>query len=323
MHIDVVLPTLNPYTDRLDRAVSSILDQKNVDTHLIVVDDSDDTAVENYMDSIEDAITYIEGPGTTLAAALNEGVAAGDAPLVARHDADDVSSPQRFEIQRRQFESSDGLDLLGTGATVVRPSGNESRRHVKENLELGDFSGGSPIIHGSVMFRREAFEAVGGYDERFPTTEDLELWIRMVTEEMTLQNTDTPLYELYLHGDSVYADQLRETKLLGYFAQEYARGNTSNTVEERVLDDGDTEWIYATMSHDDKCEFHQQMAMELLRYGERSAARGHARRALEQNWMNVTRLGLLVLSFMPQSLVDSAVDVFRLIKNRRIRQMNT
>lgn len=323
MHIDVVLPTLDPNIERLDRAVSSVLNQEGGDPHLIIVDDSDDDAVANYIGRVGSDITYLRGPGTTLAAALNVGVEAGDAPLVARHDADDVSSSRRFGSQLQQFKSNDDLDLLGTGATVVRPSGNESRRRVTETLGRDDFTDGTPIIHGSVMFRREVFESVGGYDERLPTTEDLELWLRMVTEGMTLRNVDSPLYELHLHDDSVYADQLRATKLLGYFVKKYARGCTTSTAEERVLDDGDIEWIYTTMAHDDRCQFHQEVAMELLRYGDRSAARDHARGALERNWTNLTRLGLLVISFTPQFFVDSAVDVFRLIKNRRIRRTNT
>lgn len=323
MHVDVVLPTLDPDIERLDRAVSSILNQKKVDPHLIIIDDSDDNAVASYIGYADGDITYRRGPGTTLAAALNEGVEAGDAPLVARHDADDVSSLRRFKSQLQQFESDGDLDLLGTGTTVVRPSGNESRRHVKEDLETDDFSGGNPIVHGSVMFRREAFKTVGGYDEQLPTTEDLELWIRMVEKGMTLRNINIPLYQLHLHDDSVYADQLRETKLMGYFAQEYARDRTGDITEEHVLNDGDIEWVYTMMAHDEKCQLHQDMAMELLRYGTPRAARSHALKALDQNWTNVIRLGLFILSFTPQFLIDSAVDTFRIIKNRRIKQLNS
>jgi glycosyltransferase involved in cell wall biosynthesis len=322
MHIDVVLPTLDPDIERLDRAVSSVLDQADVDPHLIVVDDSDGDAVANYTEHVGSAITYVDGPGTTLAAALNEGVGAGDAPLVARHDADDVSLPRRFGSQLREFERDETLDLLGTGATIVRPSGTESRRRVKEDLEPDDFTDGNPIVHGSVLFRREAFEAVGGYDERFPTTEDLELWLRMENAGMTLRNTDEPLYELHLHGDSVYAGHLRETKLMGHFAREHVRGRTNRAAEGRVLNDGDAEWIYETMSCDRKCSFNREMATELLRYGDRNAARSHVLEALGQNWRSATCLGLLVLSITPQALIDAAVDIIRLMKNGRIRRIN-
>lgn len=323
MHVDVVLPTLDPDIERLDRAVSSILNQEEVDPHLVIIDDSDDGAVADYIGHADSDITYRRGPGTTLAAALNKGIKTGDAPLVARHDADDMSSLRRFKNQLQQFESDDDLDLLGTGATVVRPSGNELRRHVKKDLETGDFSSGNPIVHGSVMFRREAFNSIGGYDEQLPTTEDLELWIRMVEKGMTLRNIDIPLYQLYLHDDSVYADQLRETKLIGHFVQEYARGRTDNTTEERVLNNGDIEWVYTMMTHDEKCQFHQNMAMELLRYGTPRAARSHALKALDQNWTNVICLSLFMLSLTPQFLIDSAVDVFRVVKNSRIRRSNS
>lgn len=322
MHVDVVLPTFNPDIERLGRAVSSILYQEDINPHLIIVDDSDNDSVVNYVKRTASDLTYLKGPGTTLAAALNEGVAAGDAPLVARHDADDVSLSQRLKNQRQRFQWDENLDLLGTGATIVGPSGDESRRRVKEDLRLDDFVGGNPIIHGSVMFRREAFEAVNGYDGRFSTTEDLELWIRMAKEGMRLQNMDTILYKLYLHEDSVYADQLRDTKLMGHFAEEYARGRINNDTEERVLNDGDIESVYTAMSHDDRCQFHQDVAIELLRYGSPCAAQDHIIRSLGQNWTNVIRWALLMLSFAPQVLTDSIIDMYRIFINRQIKQAN-
>lgn len=322
MDIDVVLPTLDPDIDRLDRAVTSISDQQNVDVHLIVVDDSDDDSVENYLEEKSADVRYIRGPGTTLPAALNEGVRAGDAPLVARQDADDVSSPRRLSTQARKFGGDDDLAVLGTGVRIVQPSGSTSRRHVRKALTAEDFVTGNPIVHGSVMMRRTAFEKVGGYDERFPTSEDIELWIRMIERGLKLRNTDEPLYDLHLHDDSIYADQLRATKLLGRFARNYSREQADDDVANRVLNDGEIEAVYEAMSTDDRFRFHREMAMELLRYGDRESAREHARCVIERNRTDSIGIGLLALSFAPEPFVDATVNLFRRVKNGRIRRSN-
>lgn len=322
MRVDVVLPTLNPNIERLDRAISSIFDQKSVDPNIIIIDDSNRNDVKRRIDAIDGGVTYIRGPGTTLAAALNKGVAHGNAPLVARQDADDISLPCRLERQCQRFNRCGDLDLLGTGTTVVRPTGRTSTRRVKKTLDRAAFTGGNPIVHGSVMFRRVAFESVGGYDERFSTAEDFELWMRMIEAGMTLENINAALYELHLHDNSVYAETLRETKLMARFARMHAQGQTGRSIERCVFDNNNIGTVYTVLSNDEKREFHQAMAMELLRYGNRNAGREHALRALDQNWQSVLRLGLFTLSFTPWFLVESAVDGFRMIKNRRINRLN-
>jgi len=328
--IDVVLPTLDPNLDRLARAVDSLLGQAEVTPTVFVVDDSDHDEVKAFVEShgTENAtghsrgsLEYREGPGTTLAAALDVGIEAGHAPLVARQDADDVSTPSRLLRQRRRFERDEDLDVLGTGATVVRPSGGRARRRVREEIDPDAFEGGNPIVHGSVIYRRDAIESVGGYDAAFPTSEDMELWVRLVHEGYTLGNLDLPLYELHLHGDSIYADQLRETKLLGHFARAHARGQTDEEMAARVLDGGDVEAVYETFDTAERCAFHREMAIALLRYGEREGAREHARAALECG-LAVDRVGLLGLSYCPRALVDVFVAGFRRLKNRRIAREN-
>ncbi len=59
---------------------------------------------------------------------------------------------------------------------------------IKEGLPQQNWFG-----HGSVMMRREAFQAVGGYDNSFKYSQDYDLWLRM-SERFTLANLEECLY---------------------------------------------------------------------------------------------------------------------------------
>ncbi len=50
----------------------------------------------------------------------------------------------------------------------------------------------NPFIHSSVIMRREALEAAGGYDERIAVAQDYDLWLRM-SRVTRMANVPEPL----------------------------------------------------------------------------------------------------------------------------------
>lgn len=137
-----------------------------------------------------------------LAAALNAGLATITTEYVARMDADDVSTPERFERQLAEIESRD-LDLLGTGlaefvastnrivATRIPPVGDAIRRRV---------SWAQPFHHPTMVFRRSAVLAVGGYPNDVGRIEDYVLVARLLVAGIRADNLPEPL--LFYRVDS-------------------------------------------------------------------------------------------------------------------------
>ena len=139
-----------------------------------------------------------------LANALNIGLAHCSHEIVARVDADDISLPQRFAIQIPLIEG--GLGLLGSAiqefsddeaeAGLVRsmPTSEEEIRRV--------ISYRSPFAHPSVVYRKSAVEAVGGY-EHLQLMEDYLLFARMVAAGVPCGNTPEVLVR-YRVGSGAY-----------------------------------------------------------------------------------------------------------------------
>jgi glycosyltransferase involved in cell wall biosynthesis len=123
-----------------------------------------------------------------IVAALDAGLAAARAPLIARMDADDEAHPERLAAQTAFLAAPEHAAIGLVGCQVAYGGDRNANAgyalHVDwinalmtpEEIALNRFVE-SPFAHPSVMFRRELVERLGGYrDGDFP--EDYELWLR-------------------------------------------------------------------------------------------------------------------------------------------------
>jgi glycosyltransferase involved in cell wall biosynthesis len=123
-----------------------------------------------------------------LVRALNAGIAAARAPLIARMDADDLAHPQRLERQVQALTADPSVSVMSCLVACFpdATAGDGMRRYVQwlngvrtpEEIRAAAFVE-SPIAHPSAVIRRSALDAVGGYrDEGGP--EDYDLWLRLL-----------------------------------------------------------------------------------------------------------------------------------------------
>lgn len=174
----------------LPAALASVRRQRGVRLELIAVDDGSGDATAQLLaaSAAADSRVRVLSPGCRgLVAALNTGLAAARAPLVARMDADDVMHPLRLALQRDRLLAEPALSVLGCRVRAFPPRAVMAgyREYLRwQNACLtpaqiaGDMYRESPLAHPSVMFRAEAVRSAGGYrDGPFP--EDYELWLRL------------------------------------------------------------------------------------------------------------------------------------------------
>lgn len=139
-----------------------------------------------------------------LALALQEGLQHCSYEIVARADADDICEPHRFAVQIPLIEA--GLDVVGsavaefqTDETVIEAV----RRRPTDADEIRRFAAfHNPVNHPSVVFRRSAVLAAGGYQE-MPLMEDYWLWARMIVGGAAITNVEEALVR-YRAGAGLY-----------------------------------------------------------------------------------------------------------------------
>lgn len=180
----MVLPVRNEQRF-VGTALRSLQQQTMGDFEVVVVDDGSVDATTRIVQrfAAEDPrIRLMANPARGLVPALNAGVDAARAELVARMDADDRSRPRRLEVQLREFARNPRLAALGTHGFRVNergfPLGPLRTGPAGRTGYLEARARRRPIhlIHPSVVFRRDAFHQVGGYDPGYRRTEDYKLW---------------------------------------------------------------------------------------------------------------------------------------------------
>lgn len=151
-------------------------------------------------------VRHLELPANLgLGPALDAGLATAAHEIVARMDADDVSVPERFERQVPVVEA--GADIVGSGLwefgtsiddVVGRRTPPTEPEEIRRVIRFRD-----PFNHPTVVYRRAAVLAAGGYSD-MALLEDYLLFTRMVEGGAVPANIAEPLV-YYRVGDGAYA----------------------------------------------------------------------------------------------------------------------
>jgi glycosyltransferase involved in cell wall biosynthesis len=201
--ISVVMPVHNalPF---LDESIISILGQTLSDFEFVILDDaSTDGSVEALRQwSLRDKRIHLyEGKKQLgVSRSSNAVVAKARAPIVARMDADDIAHPERLRRQWSIIQGRPDVAVVGSLCNGIDASGREVRP--RDRWRLVRRSAYIPFPHGSVMFRREMFDQVGGYDERSDGGEDQDLFLRMAACGRVLTLPEV-LYSYRYHSSNV------------------------------------------------------------------------------------------------------------------------
>jgi glycosyltransferase involved in cell wall biosynthesis len=193
--ISVVMPVHNalPY---LDEAVRSILGQSYSNFEFVILDDaSTDGTTQRLREwaARDRRIRLHEGERNLCpAASSNFVVEQARTGLIARMDADDVSHPDRLRDQVSLLRSRPDVGLVGSLCEILDGLGHVIRG--PDGWRLDRESWFAPFPHGSIMYRREMFDRIGGYREQCVFWEDQDLFLRMARETGIL-TISRPLYQ--------------------------------------------------------------------------------------------------------------------------------
>lgn len=201
--ISVLIPVRNG-GDYVDAAIAGIRSQTFGDIEIVIVDDhsTDGTpAVLERHATEDDRIRVLSATGHGIVDALNQALAGARGDLVARMDADDLSEPDRLARQVAEMDARPDLVLLGSGALVIDAKGRVGTliavetdpARLVERLRVEN-----PFLHPTVVMRRRAVEAAGGYRRQFALAEDYDLWTRLARQGV-IANLPDALLRLRRH----------------------------------------------------------------------------------------------------------------------------
>ncbi len=200
--VSILMPLRNE-EKFLPAALASIAAQSVSAWELVVVDDGsiDRTAAILAAAAADPRVRVQQNRAKGLVTALNQGLAACRAPLVARMDGDDISHPQRLAKQLAVMAADPQIGLVASSFRHF------PRQHLKigmlayeqwqnslvsHELIMADIFVESPFVHPGVTCRKDILTALGGYRD-MGWAEDYDLWLRMAHAGVQFARNAEPL----------------------------------------------------------------------------------------------------------------------------------
>jgi glycosyltransferase involved in cell wall biosynthesis len=224
----------------LRMAVRSLLRQTLRQIEIIIVNDGSTDGTEQILDELatDARVRPLQLPRVGIPRARNTGIALARAQYIAVHDADDLSLPDRLAKQYAFLEQSPDVAAVGSFAIAVDETGQFTWRIVgipTGSAQIGEtLSMHNCLIHGTLMMRTSAVEAVGKYREAFAFAHDYDLYLRLA-EHFQLTTIPEVLYLYRSHAESVSSTHKNAQRAFARIARELAkeRRQTGSDLLER------------------------------------------------------------------------------------------
>ncbi len=199
--VSILMPVYNTAL-YLREAMDSMLSQTFTDFELIVLNDCSPDNAEEILDTYDDPriVRYKGEKNVGLSNVLNVGIEMARGKYIARMDSDDISLPNRLQVQVDFLEAHPEIDLVSVGMQLFGASESVWKR--ERDLEKVKIEAmfHSPILHASSVWRKDSFERNGlRFRQEMVPAEDYELWTRALVKGLKLVNLPEVLYKYRLH----------------------------------------------------------------------------------------------------------------------------
>jgi hypothetical protein len=222
----------------LAEAIESILGQTFRDFEFVIVDfgstDKSKEIVSGYA-AKDSRIKFHEIPHCGLAEARNRGCSLAQGQYIAIMDADDISLPERLAWELDFLEAHPRVGVVGGAVDWIDATGKSLQSKwaalhppVANSEILSVFQTENPFWQPSVLMRREAFAAAGGYREAFAPAEDYDLWLR-ISEKYEMANLAQIVLKYRIHPNQVSMRKHRQQNISSIAARLSSASRTSGS----------------------------------------------------------------------------------------------
>lgn len=186
--VSVIIPTYNG-EKFLAYALNSVLNQTYANIEVIIINDASVDSIESVIFNFQkkdQRIIYLKNEHNLgFVKSLNKAIAVTQGKYIARLDDDDVwVDVKKLDKQVGFLEENSDYVLVGGGLIIINSARKETIRYLfpqKDEDIRAVILVDNIFAHSSVVFKKDAFLKVGGYDEQFGFFADRELWLKLGT----------------------------------------------------------------------------------------------------------------------------------------------
>jgi glycosyltransferase involved in cell wall biosynthesis len=191
---------------------------------IIVNDGSNDSFTIQVLSEIEEeGIFVINQPNQGLGKTRNNGIKVAKGKYILPLDADNKISPSFIEKALVAFNKDNSISIIytdreffGTKQGVEHVGKFDTKRMINMNY-----------IDACAIFRKEAWQTIGGYDENMPIMgwEDWDFWLSAIENKLLFYYIPEPLFQYRVIEDSMLHRLHKDvmfTELLKYICQKHS-----------------------------------------------------------------------------------------------------
>jgi glycosyltransferase involved in cell wall biosynthesis len=236
--VTILMPAYNA-EKYIGEAITSVLSQVFSDFELLIINDgSTDTTRQIIMSFSDPRIRLINQTNQGISAALNIGLLNAKASLVARFDADDVCLPERLSLQYDFLNNNADYVIVGSNAEYIDMHDEfvftgRMLAYSDEAIRKSIYNY-CPLIHSTIMFRKEPVLDAGGYNIHAHAFEDHLLWLKLLTYGKAC-NLPQTLVKVRLAPESISIDEKWRTKRFHEIKSGAIRSGTITEQEGKEL----------------------------------------------------------------------------------------
>jgi glycosyltransferase involved in cell wall biosynthesis len=212
--ISVIIPAYR-VSGYITCAIDSILNQTIADYEIVVVNDGcpETDELERVLQPYSSRIIYIRQENAGVGAARHTAVLASRGEFITQLDPDDWWEPNYLEVQMGQLTRDPSLAFVYPDGWFFGDPALEGKRLMRFNPSEGDVtfaslaSGRVNVVY-SVLARREAILRAGNFDPAMRTSEDFDLWLRILNSGGKAAYHHTPLLHYRIRPGSLTSNSL-------------------------------------------------------------------------------------------------------------------
>lgn len=239
--VSIVVPAYNT-AEYIGETLSSVVAQTFTDYEIIVVNDGspDTAALEIALEPYRHRIHYIVQENRGLSGARNTGIAAARGRFIALLDSDDVWQPNYLAHQLSVMDARPELAIVYPNAITFGDPMRAGQLFMDLHPSNGPVTFEALVrqqcnVMVSVLAKRDVLVAAGLFDESLRSSEDFDLWLRVVKGGWKIGYHREPLVRSRLRSSSLSADGVSMCQHIVRVLDKVRREMTLTTSEIEVI----------------------------------------------------------------------------------------
>ncbi len=184
--VSIIIPAYK-VANYIAETLDSVFAQTYTDYEVIVINDgSPDVAeLEQVLEAYCDRIVYVKQENRGLSGARNTGLRLARAPFIALLDSDDAWLPNYLVVQMEIIKNDPTIDVVYGNAILFGNKVYAGRKWMDMFPSEGEVTFERLVLQQcnvliSVTARRETMLRVGLFDESLRSSEDFDMWLRII-----------------------------------------------------------------------------------------------------------------------------------------------